>query len=276
MQGKYKISLAVIIIIAGTLALTFLYNWRGQVIDFSPKGTQKITITKAGHEQYPFILIEQQFIDNFAKRLSFRPFHNLTFEDLSPQSADYQLTFNLGQGKSQVLYYWKKENYISYNGKNYVPFKDFVNILEEKIQILEKKLSPAAVKNKTYSDDELLIFALLNLERKKAKVKPLKADFKLTQLARMKSQDMINLDYLGHISPTFGNYNDMITTTGTTFYLAGENVISANTPQGCFEIMMKDKPQRDLILKGDFTKYGVGIVPGGKYGYVLSILLIAQ
>ena len=58
---------------------------------------------------------------------------------------------------------------------------------------------------------------LVNAERSKAGLAPLKIDMELVRLARLKSQDMIDLNYFSHQSPTYGSPFDMMKATGITY-----------------------------------------------------------
>ncbi len=58
------------------------------------------------------------------------------------------------------------------------------------------------------------VVTLVNAERAKAGLPALKANAELSNVARLKSQDMINKKYFSHTSPTYGSPFDMMKNSG--------------------------------------------------------------
>ena len=69
--------------------------------------------------------------------------------------------------------------------------------------------------------------SLVNQERSKAGLQQLQVDMSLVELARKKSQDMIDRNYFGHNSPTYGSPFDMMRNAGVKYTTAGENPAGA-------------------------------------------------
>ncbi|NLM12457.1 MAG: SafA/ExsA family spore coat assembly protein, partial [Epulopiscium sp.] len=65
------------------------------------------------------------------------------------------------------------------------------------------------------------VIRLVNVERAKNGLPALKANWELSRVARMKSQDMINKNYFAHQSPTYGSPFDMMENFGIRFSSAG-------------------------------------------------------
>ena len=74
------------------------------------------------------------------------------------------------------------------------------------------------------------VIRLVNAERAKQGLPALKANWELSRVARMKSQDMINKNYFAHQSPTYGSPFNMMENFGIKFSSAGENIAKGNKP----------------------------------------------
>ena len=117
---------------------------------------------------------------------------------------------------------------------------------------------------------------LVNQERIKAGLKPLAVDLKLTELARLKAQDMVKNNYFDHMSPTYGSPFDMMRKAGLTFRTAGENIAGAGTVERAHSALMNSAGHRANILNPNFTRIGIGIVPDGTYGLMISQMFIGN
>lgn len=111
------------------------------------------------------------------------------------------------------------------------------------------------------------ILELVNQERSKAGVPALKLNSKLSQIAFTKAQDMADLRYFSHESPTYGSPFQMLQTFGVTYSYAGENIAAGQ--QSAAEVMkdwMNSSGHRANILNKNYTELGVGYTSGGQYG----------
>lgn len=113
------------------------------------------------------------------------------------------------------------------------------------------------------------VIKLVNAERSKKGLPALKANWELSRVARMKSQDMINKNYFAHQSPTYGSPFDMMETFGIRFSSAGENI--AKGQQSASQVMnawMNSPGHRSNILSSSYSEIGVGLATsknGTKY-----------
>ncbi|MCM0650484.1 SafA/ExsA family spore coat assembly protein [Clostridium swellfunianum] len=108
------------------------------------------------------------------------------------------------------------------------------------------------------------VIRLVNIERSKHGLAPLKANWELSRVARIKSQDMKNKGYFSHYSPTYGSPFDMMKKFGFSFYSAGENIaMGQRTPQEVMTAWMNSPGHRANILKADFKEIGVGLARDG-------------
>ncbi|TCP69696.1 CAP domain-containing protein [Baia soyae] len=121
--------------------------------------------------------------------------------------------------------------------------------------------------NSALSSAENEVVRLVNIERQKAGLKPLVADTKISSVARVKSQDMIDNRYFNHQSPRYGSPFDMMSHFGIRYQTAGENIAAGQpTPAEVMKSWMNSPGHRANILSSNFTKIGVGFVKGGSYG----------
>jgi uncharacterized YkwD family protein len=111
---------------------------------------------------------------------------------------------------------------------------------------------------------------LINGVRAQNGLQPLKADAQLTKTARLKSQDMINLNYFSHQSPTYGSPFDMMNKFGISYKTAGENIAGNGSVEGAFQAWMNSPGHRANILNGQYNYTGIGIVSGGQYGMMFT------
>ncbi|CCO07965.1 CAP domain-containing protein [Desulforamulus hydrothermalis] len=114
--------------------------------------------------------------------------------------------------------------------------------------------------------DEQAMLNLINKERAAKGLKPLAMDAKLSQIARLKAQDMIDKNYFSHQSPTYGSPFDMMKNNGITYHYAGENLAGAPDVNTAHTNLMDSPTHRANILSERYSKVGIGVVNGGPYG----------
>lgn len=115
------------------------------------------------------------------------------------------------------------------------------------------------------SADEQKMVNLVNAERQKAGVAPLKVDLELARVARIKSQDMRDNNYFSHTSPTYGSPFEMMKSFGITYRTAGENIAKHSSVESAHNGLMNSEGHRANILNPNFTHIGIGIVDGRYY-----------
>lgn len=138
-----------------------------------------------------------------------------------------------------------------------------------------QKLNIPNIDNVKGVEEEVL--ALVNQERSKAGLSPLKMDWELQRVARKKSEDMANKGYFSHQSPTYGSPFDMMKQFGISYSQAGENIASGQrTPKEVMTAWMNSSGHRANILKPEFTHIGVGMHKGGSYGTYWTQMFITK
>lgn len=111
-----------------------------------------------------------------------------------------------------------------------------------------------------FSSYQKQVLDLVNVERTKRGLKSLTLDTKLSNVATMKSQDMIDKNYFDHNSPTYGSPFDMMRKFGVSYRSAGENIAEGQrSPQEVMNAWMNSEGHRKNILNPNFTTLGVGV-----------------
>lgn len=106
-------------------------------------------------------------------------------------------------------------------------------------------------------EDEVI--RLVNVERVKNGLQPLKKNWEASRVARYKSQDMIDKGYFAHISPTYGSPFKMMEAFGLRFSAAAENIAyGQRTPSEVMNSWMNSDGHRANILSRSYTHIGVG------------------
>ncbi len=106
-------------------------------------------------------------------------------------------------------------------------------------------------------EDEVI--AIVNSERAKYGLSPLKKNWELCRVARYKSEDMIRNGYFAHNSPTYGSPFDMMESFGLRFTAAAENIAyGQRTPAEVMNAWMNSPGHRSNILSGNVSEIGVG------------------
>lgn len=114
--------------------------------------------------------------------------------------------------------------------------------------------------------DEQRMLDMVNSARAKAGLNPLRVDMDLSRLARMKGRDMIDKNYFDHNSPTYGAPFDMMKAAGLAYRYAGENLAGAPAVDTAHTSLLNSPGHRANILNPNYTRAGIGVVSGGRYG----------
>ncbi|MDQ0155535.1 SafA/ExsA family spore coat assembly protein [Robertmurraya andreesenii] len=121
------------------------------------------------------------------------------------------------------------------------------------------------------------VIQLTNQERAKYGLKPLKANWELSRIARYKSADMRDKNYFSHDSPTYGSPFTMIKSFGLAYRSAGENIAAGQTtPQQVVQAWMNSPGHRANILNSSYTEIGVGYAAGGSQRYYWTQMFIQK
>lgn len=120
--------------------------------------------------------------------------------------------------------------------------------------------------NSSVVNFESEVVRLVNEIRVSRGLKALTHDWQLSRVARYKSQDMSDLGYFSHTSPTYGSPFEMMKSFGITYRTAGENIAKGySTPKAVVDAWMNSPGHRANILNSSYTHIGVGYVTSGNY-----------
>src|SRR5271167_4354072 len=124
---------------------------------------------------------------------------------------------------------------------------------------------PSPEKISGLSEQETEILGLVNQERARGGLRPLKFSPRLAVIARGHSYDMAMRHYLAHNSPDGVAPSERISGVGLDCRAVGENIYkdddgnSADVPQRAMNGWLKSPEHLANIVSGKFTETGVGI-----------------
>lgn len=140
--------------------------------------------------------------------------------------------------------------------------------LKEMGELESQEDSTSSLESESPSNYEEEVVELVNEERAKEDLQPLEMYDRLSDLARLKSQDMANNDYFDHTSPTYGSPFEMMDQYDFVYSRAGENIAAGQrSPEQVVEGWMNSPGHRENIMKAEFTHIGVGYVEQGSDSY---------
>ncbi len=125
------------------------------------------------------------------------------------------------------------------------------------------------------SAQEQKMLNLLNQDRKNAGLPALTLDPELSRIARVKSEDMRDMGYFAHESPTYGNVRDMLRTFGYAFSGASENIAHHTNVDKAQAAFMSSSGHRKNILSAAWTKVGIGVCLD-RNGYIYATQIFAR
>lgn len=117
---------------------------------------------------------------------------------------------------------------------------------------------------------------LVNRDRRAYGLKPLEIDMRLTRLARLKSQDIVNNNYFAHVSPTYGTAFDMFRANNISFLRGGENLSKAGNVIVSQMRLLNSPNHRANLLTPQYTHIGIGIVDNNPSGIVATQMFIQK
>ncbi|UMZ75258.1 CAP domain-containing protein [Natranaerofaba carboxydovora] len=147
---------------------------------------------------------------------------------------------------------------------------------EQKEEQKEKDEREEQEEQEELNDAEEQMINKVNEERRQRGLSPLEVDYEVVEVARAKSQDMIDNNYFAHNSPTYGSPFDMLNKFGINYRTAGENLAGSRTVETAHNNLMNSDGHRRNILNENFTHIGVGVVEGGTYGKYFTQMFIGK
>lgn len=117
---------------------------------------------------------------------------------------------------------------------------------------------------------EMEMLEMINKERAKEGIAPLKADPEMTRVARAHSKDMFARGYFAHNNPDNQDPFDRMKAANVKFRVAGENLALAQTLEIAHVNLMNSPGHRANIMNPAFGRVGIGVLDGGFYGLMIS------
>lgn len=146
---------------------------------------------------------------------------------------------------------------------------NFLTIKPESDQTIDLGIR---LNNNKLSNDyqsEVDMFNLVNKERSKNGLEPLKSDEKLKDIARTYARQMFSEGFFSHISKI--DQSAPLTraiNAGAVFFVIGENLAYAPDIYVAHQGLMNSEGHRKNILSIDFIKLGIGVIDGGLFGKI--------
>lgn len=110
------------------------------------------------------------------------------------------------------------------------------------------------------------VFALINEQREDYGLYTLTLDTTLCALAQYKADEMSELNYLDHTSPTYGAFSNILSNNGIFVEKARENLAQGQrSPAEVVEAWMNSVDHKTNILAIDIGKIGIGFTEGDYY-----------
>jgi uncharacterized protein YkwD len=119
-------------------------------------------------------------------------------------------------------------------------------------------------------DLEARMLDLVNQERARHNLKPVRPDTELVEVARAHSQDMLARGYFSHVSPEGESLPDRMRREKVRYLVAGENLALAPTLAIAHEGLMDSPGHRANILRPQFGHLGVGVLDAGRHGLMVT------
>jgi uncharacterized protein YkwD len=119
-------------------------------------------------------------------------------------------------------------------------------------------------------DLEASMLEMVNAERRARGLQPVKADAKLTELARAHSRDMLARGYFSHVTPEGEDLGKRLEKAHIGYLTAGENLALAPSLVGAHDGLMHSPGHRANILRPQFGRLGIGVLDGGSHGLMVT------
>lgn len=126
------------------------------------------------------------------------------------------------------------------------------------------------------SENEKIIFNLLNEARTKNGLPKLSADSTVFKVARLKAKDMVKNSYFSHSSPTYGSPFKMMKSYNISYKVAGENIAGNPSLQDAVTSWLNSSTHKQNILSNSYNYVGIGVEKSDTYGYVIVAMFIRK
>lgn len=142
--------------------------------------------------------------------------------------------------------------------------------------------SPAAAPDQPPEDKEAFLARLLELinqDRSRAGLEPLRLDPELSRVAASHCRDMLDNGFVGHTSPSTGEAHDRVKRAGLPIFVVLENIGRGYGSSEIHEGIMQSPGHRANVLHPDVTHVGLGLVTeqeGSRQSFLVTELFIRR
>lgn len=123
---------------------------------------------------------------------------------------------------------------------------------------------------------EIAILDKINQEREKQKIKKLTLDSKLSEIAKIKAQDIIDNNYFSHYSDKLGTPLEMLNKYDVKFMTVGENIAKSNDIEEIITIVTQADSYKQNAMSNDYNYTGISILPIDEYNYIFVQLFVGR
>ncbi|WP_242826072.1 CAP domain-containing protein [Desulfurispora thermophila] len=122
-------------------------------------------------------------------------------------------------------------------------------------------------------DDAARVAAQVNQLRQQAGVPAVQLDSTLCQLAQLKAQDMVQNNYFGQTSPTYGSFSSMLKKFNISYTSAAQCLVRSTSLDRAQQALQNSSSNRKVLLDKKYGRLGVGVAKKGSYTYLVEVFV---
>lgn len=146
----------------------------------------------------------------------------------------------------------------------------FITIKPNSQERLNLDVTPESGQLTVDAVGEAQMVELVNQERVRQGLGPLRTEENLTSIARKHSRDMFERRYFSHYSPEGHDVGYRAKQDGIEYSLIGENLAYAPDVTTAHEGFMNSEGHRKNILDPAWSRIGIGVIDGDVYGKMFT------
>lgn len=142
----------------------------------------------------------------------------------------------------------------------------FITVEPDSTDTISLPITPSASDLTVDTVSEEKMVNLVNQERAKVRVEPVRVDRTMTSVAEAHARDMFLRRYFSHVTPEGLTAGDRLEKAGVMFTVAGENIAYAPDLMTAHNGLMNSPGHRQNILDPSFRRIGIGIISTVTWG----------
>jgi uncharacterized protein YkwD/uncharacterized membrane protein required for colicin V production len=147
---------------------------------------------------------------------------------------------------------------------------NFVTVETDSTERISLPVYPTEGELKIDVTDEQKMVDLVNQERTKERIEPVRVDPAMTAVAEAHARDMFLRRYFSHVTPEGQTARDRLIKAGIKFTVAGENIAYAPDLATAHMGLMNSSGHRQNILDPSFRRIGIGIISTNTWGLMFT------